>query len=143
MTEFEVVIPLLGGVLIGVAPAMLLLFSGRIAGISGIFAGMLFQQGSERAWRSAFVAGLIGGGAVLYVLSPELFANTSERGFGTVALAGLLVGLGTRIGGGCTSGHGVCGIGRLSGRSLVATATFVLAGMVLVALVQPFYLGGA
>ena len=84
--------------------------------------------------------GLIGGGVGLYGISPELFANTSERGFGMVAFAGLLVGIGTRIGGGCTSGHGVCGIGRLSVRSIVATVTFVLAGMVLVALVQPFYL---
>ncbi len=140
MVEFEVTMPLLGGVLIGVASAMLLLFSGRIAGISGVFGGMLFQQGSERTWRSAFVAGLIGGGVGLYGISPELFANTSERGFGMVAFAGLLVGIGTRIGGGCTSGHGVCGIGRLSMRSIVATVTFVLAGIALVAFVQPFYL---
>ena len=139
MAEFEVAMPLLGGVLIGMAAAMLLLFSGQIAGISGIFGGMLFQQGGERTWRSAFVAGLIGGGLGLYGISPELFANTSGRGFVAVMLAGLLVGIGTRIGGGCTSGHGVCGIGRLSGRSLVATVTFVLAGMVLVALVQPLY----
>ena len=140
MVEFEVTMPLLGGVLIGVASAMLLLFSGRIAGISGIFGGMLFQQGSERTCCSAFVAGLIGGGVGLYGISPELFANTSERGFGMVAFAGLLVGIGTRIGGGCTSGHGVCGIGRLSMRSIVATVTFVLAGIALVAFVQPFYL---
>ena len=140
MAAFEVTMPLLGGVLIGIAAAMMLLFSGRIAGISGIFGGMLFQQGDERVWRSAFVAGLIGGGVGLYGLNPELFANTSGRGLGMIVLAGLLVGIGTRIGGGCTSGHGVCGIGRLSVRSIVATVTFVLAGMMLVALVQPFYL---
>ena len=143
MAEFEVTMPLFGGILIGIAAAMLLLFCGRIAGISGIFAGMLFQQGSERTWRSAFFAGLIVGGAGLNGFSPELFTNTSGRTLIIVALAGLLVGIGTRISGGCTSGHGVCGIGRLSVRSIVATVTFVLAGMICVALVQLFYHVGA
>ena len=136
MAAFEVTMPLLGGVLIGIAAAMMLLFSGRIAGISGIFGGMLFQQGDERVWRSAFVAGLIGGGVGLYGLNPELFANTSGRGLGMIALAGLLVGIGTRIGGGCTSGHGVCGVARGSGRSLVATLGFMGAGFATVFLLR-------
>ena len=139
MTEFEVLMPLTGGILIGIAASMMLLFSGKIAGVSGIFGGMLFQQGEERAWRLSFVAGLIGGGILLYIFNAEFFENTSGRGLLAVTIAGLLVGIGTRVGGGCTSGHGVCGIGRLSGRSIVATVTFVFAGMVVVAFIQSFY----
>ena len=139
MTEFEVLMPLTGGILIGIAASMMMLFSGKIAGVSGIFGGMLFQQGEERAWRLSFVAGLIAGGILLYILNAEFFENTSGRGLLAVAIAGLLVGIGTRVGGGCTSGHGVCGIGRLSGRSIVATVTFVVAGMTIGALVQSFY----
>ena len=139
MTEFEVLMPLTGGILIGIAASMILLFSGKIAGVSGIFGGMLFQQGRERAWQLSFIAGLIIGGILLYIMNEELFENSSGRGLLAVTVAGLLVGIGTRVGGGCTSGHGVCGIGRLSGRSLVATITFVFAGMVIVSLVQSFF----
>ena len=139
MTEFEVLMPLTGGILIGIAASMMLLFSGKIAGVSGIFGGMLFQQGEERAWRLSFVAGLIAGGILLYILNAEFFENTSGRDLISLTVAGLLVGIGTRVGGGCTSGHGVCGIGRLSGRSIVATVTFVFAGMVVVAFIQSFY----
>ena len=131
--------PLTGGVLIGISASLLLLFSGRIAGVSGIFGGMLFQQGKERAWRISFIAGLIAGGVLLYIINAEFFENSSGRGLLAVTIAGLLVGIGTRVGGGCTSGHGVCGIGRLSLRSIVATVTFVLAGMAIVVLVQSFY----
>ena len=139
MTEFEVLVPLTGGILIGIAASMILLFSGKIAGVSGIFGGMLFQQGKERAWRLSFIAGLIAGGVLLYIINAEFFENSSGRGLLAVTIAGLLVGIGTRVGGGCTSGHGVCGIGRLSLRSIVATVTFVLAGMAIVVLVQSFY----
>ena len=130
--------PLTGGILIGIAASMMLLFSGRIAGVSGIFGGIMFQQGKERAWRLSFISGLIAGGILLYSINAEFFENTSGRGFLAVNIAGLLVGIGTRIGGGCTSGHGVCGIGRLSVRSIVATVTFVFAGMVAVVLVKFF-----
>ena len=130
--------PLTGGILIGIAASMMLLFSGRIAGVSGIFGGMLFQQGKERAWRLFFITGLISGGILLYTINAEFFENSSGRGLLAVNIAGLLVGIGTRIGGGCTSGHGVCGIGRLSVRSIVATVTFVFAGMVAVVLVKSF-----
>ena len=139
MVEFEFVMPLLGGVLIGIASAIMLLFNGRITGISGIFGGMFFKQGEERKWRTSFVAGLIAGGIGLQYLNPEFFTNTSGRSLLVLVLAGLLVGIGTQIGSGCTRGHGVCGIGRLSPRSLVATIVFVFAGMVLVAIIQPFY----
>ena len=139
MTEFEILMPLTGGILIGIAASMMLLFNGKVAGVSGIFGGMLFQQGKERAWQLSFIAGLIAGGILLYIINAEFFENTSGRGLLTATIAGLLVGIGTRVGGGCTSGHGVCGIGRLSGRSLVATVTFMFAGMVIVALVQSFY----
>ena len=139
MTEFEILMPLTGGILIGIAASMMLLFNGKVAGVSGIFGGMLFQQGKERAWQLSFIAGLIAGGILLYITNAEFFENSSGRGLLTATIAGLLVGIGTRVGGGCTSGHGVCGIGRLSGRSLVATVTFMFAGMVIVALVQPFY----
>ena len=138
MTDFEVLMPLTGGILIGIAASMMLLFSGRIAGVSGIFGGMLFQQGKERAWRLSFVVGLIAGGILLYTINAEVFENSSGRGILAVNIAGLLVGIGTRIGGGCTSGHGVCGIGRLSVRSIVATVTFVFAGMITVALFKSF-----
>ena len=130
--------PLTGGILIGIAASMMLLFSGRIAGVSGIFGGIMFQQGKERAWRLSFISGLIAGGILLYSINAEFFENTSGRGFLAVNIAGLLVGIGTRIGGGCTSGHGVCGIGRLSVRSIVATVTFVFAGMVAVVLIKSF-----
>jgi len=139
MTNFEALMPLTGGILIGIAASMMLLFSGRIAGVSGIFGGMLFQQGKERAWRLSFITGLIAGGILLYTINAEFFENSSGRGLLAVNIAGLLVGIGTRIGGGCTSGHGVCGNGRLSVRSIVATVTFVFAGMVTVFLVKSFY----
>ena len=139
MTEFEILMPLTGGIIIGIAASMMLLFNGKVAGVSGIFGGMLFQKGNERAWKLSFIAGLITGGILLNILNAEIFENTSGRGLFIVTIAGLLVGIGTRVGGGCTSGHGVCGIGRLSGRSIVATVTFVFAGMVTVALVQSFY----
>jgi Predicted transporter component len=138
MTDFEVLMPLTGGILIGISASMMLLFSGRIAGVSGIFGGMLFQQGKERAWRLSFITGLIVGGILLYTINAEFFENSSGRSLLAVNIAGLLVGIGTRIGGGCTSGHGVCGIGRLSVRSIVATVTFVFAGMVAVVLIKSF-----
>ena len=138
MTNFEVLMPLTGGILIGIASSMMLLFSGRIAGVSGIFGGMLFQRGKERAWRFSFIIGLIAGGIILYTINTEFFENSSGRGLLAVNIAGLLVGIGTRIGGGCTSGHGVCGIGRLSVRSIAATFTFVFAGMLTVFLIKFF-----
>ena len=122
---------LAGGVLIGVAAAMLVLFNGRIAGISGILGGLLRSARGDRAWRAAFIAGL-----VLAPLCWQLFGVlptvTIEASNATLVVAGLLVGVGTRYGSGCTSGHGVCGLSRLSPRALVATSAFMFAGFLTV-----------
>ncbi len=120
-----------GGVLIGIASAMFILINGRIAGISGVLGGLLKPVHGDVSWRVAFIAGLIGA-PVLYALFTELPAMQIDAGFGALVIAGLLVGVGTRYGSGCTSGHGVCGISRLSPRSLVATAAFMAAGFVTV-----------
>ena len=134
--------PLLGGSLIGVAAAALLLLGGKIAGISGIAAGVLSPLRGDVLWRVAFVGGLVAGGLVLRLIAaPEVFASSASRSSATLLAAGLLVGLGTRVGNGCTSGHGVCGIGRLSPRSMVATVTFVVAGAVSVGVTRAL-LGG-
>ncbi|MFL6572991.1 MAG: YeeE/YedE family protein [Burkholderiales bacterium] len=134
-SHFTPWVSLAGGVLIGVAAALLLLTNGRVAGISGILGGLLAPRRGETAWRVAFIAGLFA--APLAML---LFGHAVERridaGFAVLALAGLLVGAGTSYGSGCTSGHGVCGISRLSPRSLAATAAFMLAGMLTVYLVR-------
>jgi len=118
---------LLGGALVGAAAALLLLANGRIAGISGILGGLLAPVKGDSAWRVAFVAGLLGA-PLLYALFARLPEVRIDTGHGALVLAGLLVGVGTRYGSGCTSGHGVCGISRLSPRSLVATGVFMAAG---------------
>lgn len=124
-----------GGILIGIAAAMLVLLNGRIAGISGIVGGLLQPRRGETAWRLAFVLGLIAAPAAMLPFG-ALPIPRIEAGFATLAIAGLLVGLGTSYGSGCTSGHGVCGLSRLSPRSLVATVAFMLAGIITVFLVR-------
>lgn len=124
-----------GGILIGAAAAMLLLLNGRVAGISGIVGGLLAPRRADIAWRLAFVAGLLAAPALWLLAAPALSPRI-EAGFGTLVLAGLLVGAGTGYGSGCTSGHGVCGLSRLSPRSIVATAAFMLAGFVTVFLIR-------
>jgi uncharacterized membrane protein YedE/YeeE len=119
---------LAGGALIGVAAAMLVLLNGRVAGISGIVGGLLAPRRGEIAWRLAFVGGLLVAPAIMFLLG-ERVTPRIDAGFGTLVIAGLLVGVGTSYGSGCTSGHGVCGLSRLSPRSLVATAAFMLAGV--------------
>ena len=116
-----------GGVLIGVAAAMFALLNGRVAGISGIVGGLLEPARGDVAWRAAFVIGLIGA-PLVYALFAVVPVPRIDAGYGTLILAGLLVGIGTRYGSGCTSGHGVCGLSNLSPRSLVATAAFMGAG---------------
>jgi uncharacterized membrane protein YedE/YeeE len=118
---------LAGGLLIGLAAAAFVLVNGRIAGISGILGGLLRPVQGDVAWRVAFVAGLVAA-PLAYGLFAPLPAVRIDAGAGTLAAAGLLVGLGTRYGSGCTSGHGVCGLARLSPRSLVATVSFMAAG---------------
>ena len=128
-THFTPWTSLAGGMLIGLAAAMLVLLSGRIAGISGIVGGLIAARRGDIAWRFAFIGGLLVAplAIIFYPMNPRI-----DAGLGTLALAGLLVGLGTRYGSGCTSGHGVCGLSRLSPRSLVATAAFMGAGIVTV-----------
>ena len=126
---------LAGGLLIGLAAAVFVLFNGRIAGISGILGGLLRAHPGDVGWRVAFLAGLMAA-PVLYGLVAALPQVTVDAGEGTLVAAGLLVGVGTRYGAGCTSGHGVCGISRMSPRSLVATATFMFAGFVTVYIVR-------
>ena len=118
---------LAGGLLIGLAAALFLLLNGRVAGISGIVGGLLRPVRGDIGWRVAFITGLIGA-PLLYGLVAALPAPRIDAGLGTLAVAGLLVGVGTRYGGGCTSGHGVCGLSRLSPRSLAATLAFMGAG---------------
>lgn len=120
----------LGGALIGLSASLLMLSHGRIAGISGIVGGLLDTGSKDRDWRLAFVLGLVVGGFALLFAYPGAFAIGIERGAVAVVLAGLLVGFGARLGSGCTSGHGVCGISRFSRRSLVATGTFMTTGAV-------------
>ena len=126
MDNFTPVSALAGGALIGLASVWLLAANGRIAGISGILHGIFAQPPGDRPWRAAFIAGLIAAGLVWHAFVP---AEISKGNSLAMALAGMLVGFGTRMGGGCTSGHGVCGLGRLSLRSLVAVIVFMAAGM--------------
>ena len=118
---------LTGGMLIGLAAAMFALLNGRIAGISGIVGGLLEPARGDVVWRLAFVFGLVGA-PLVYALFAAVPAPHIDAGYGMLAAAGLLVGIGTRYGAGCTSGHGVCGLARLSPRSLAATAAFMGAG---------------
>lgn len=127
---------LAGGAIIGAASALLLAMNGRIAGISGILGGLVRPVRGEVAWRALFVAGMVAGGGVAFAALPERFDMSAAPALPLVAVAGLLVGIGTRIGGGCTSGHGVCGISRLSARSIVATVTFMATGIVTVVVLR-------
>lgn len=125
---------ILGGVIIGLAATIMLLFSGRVTGISGILGGILNRKTQDKDWRIFFVIGLILGGVTLKLLRPDFFTVISSASTIDYMIAGLLVGFGTLLGNGCTSGHGVCGISRFSPRSLVATVTFITAGVISVIL---------
>ncbi len=125
--HFTPVAALAGGALIGMAAAMFVLLNGRIAGISGVIGGLFRPSRGDLAWRLAFLLGLVGAPAI-YALVAALPRPQIDAGYGALVAAGLLVGIGTRYGSGCTSGHGVCGLSRLSPRSLVATLAFMGAG---------------
>jgi uncharacterized membrane protein YedE/YeeE len=142
MEHFTPIQSLLGGVLIGLSAAGVLLMQGRVAGVSGMCGAVLRPRGGDVGWRVSFLAGLIAVGALGSQLYPASFAVVGTPSLGAVAVAGLLVGFGTRLGNGCTSGHGVCGISRLSMRSLVATLTFMFTGGVSV-FVWRHLLGGS
>ena len=122
---------LAGGLLIGLSATFLLLANGRIAGISNIIGGLWLPSLVENGWRWAFVAGLLVGGVTVWVVNPESFGQPDGSLY-TLGMAGFLVGLGTCLGNGCTSGHGVCGLSRRSLRSLVATLVFIAVAMVTV-----------
>ena len=132
--DFTPLLSTVGGALIGVSASAMLLLEGRITGISGIVGGLFTPRAGDVAWRLAFVAGLLAAGLGAVVLAPELVDAGVERAAWMVVVAGLLVGVGTRLGSGCTSGHGVCGLSSLSPRSLVSVVTFMSVG-VLVAVV--------
>lgn len=124
----------IGGVIIGVAASVMLYFNGKVLGISGILGGVLNPQLPEKSWRFMFIAGLLIGGIILKLIYPEAFSLQSNASPWDYVIAGLFVGFGTQLGSGCTSGHGVCGISRLSKRSILATTIFILSGMVSVLL---------
>lgn len=126
---------LAGGILIGIAATLLILFNGRIAGVSGILGGLFSADHSELRWRLLFLLGLMSA-PILYGLITLLPAVEITTGNTALVLAGLLVGIGSRYGAGCTSGHGVCGLSRLSRRSLVATLCFMLSGFATVYVVR-------
>ncbi|QQR89877.1 MAG: YeeE/YedE family protein [Myxococcales bacterium] len=132
MEHFTPLTSLLGGMLIGLSSACVYLFHGRIAGVSSLLGGALRGAKADRAWRTSFLLGLLAAGLLAVQFFPDAFAVTIKRPPMVLALAGLLVGLGTQVGKGCTSGHGVCGIGRLSKRSLIATLSFMISGMLTV-----------
>jgi len=127
---------LAGGALIGTAAAALIVLMGKTAGISGIVEGVLRGEKGEWSWKVAFLLGLVAGGVILRFTMPETLASAAPRTLPIIALGGLLVGFGARISGGCTSGHGVCGIGRLSRRGIVGTLVFMAAGAVTVAVLR-------
>lgn len=120
----------LGGLLIGIAAALMLVMNGRVTGISGIIYEIIKSPRKTSAWRWNFLGGLLSGGVVLLFCWPEAFQSSLKTPYHTLIIAGLLVGFGTRLGGGCTSGHGVCGVSRLSPRSIVATILFLVAGII-------------
>ena len=136
VAEFEALLPLAGGLSIGLAATLLLMLSGRIAGVCGIAFGVLTEltsgapRFSEISWRVLFIVGLVGGAALYHFISGAPMPKVDNVSIGVLISGGFIVGLGTKIGSGCTSGHGVCGLGRLSLRSFVATCTFMLFGVI-------------
>lgn len=132
MENFTPYTALIGGALIGLAATVLLLMNGRIAGVSGILNGIFKSSCGDVAWRVWFLIGLIIGGGLYIMFFPPAFEPRSGFPLALLVIAGVLVGFGARLGSGCTSGHGVCGLARLSGRSLVATGVFLTTGMLTV-----------
>lgn len=130
MENFTPYSALLGGVLIGLSASLLLLFNGRIAGVSGILSGIFIQPAGDRLWRFMFVLGMVISGVAYQLNRPSTFVEFESLPLVLLVAGAFLVGFGTRMGGGCTSGHGVCGIGRVSPRSILATVVFMVAGFI-------------
>jgi uncharacterized protein len=129
MQDFTPFASIAGGLIIGVSASLLLGLNGKVAGISGIFGGLFRPAGEERDWRVAFLVGLLGAGLIFAWQKPSAIGTSPRFPLGLMLVAGLLVGVGTELGRGCTSGHGVCGISRGSKRSMVATMTFMVTGI--------------
>ena len=127
-----IIYPLIGGILIGLSSSTMLGGIGRITGISGILGSSLAKISRENLWRYTFLIGLLLGGLLMKIFAPQFFDYTLEVSSTVVIIAGVLVGFGTRLGSGCTSGHGVCGMARMAKRSFLATITFILFGMITV-----------
>jgi uncharacterized membrane protein YedE/YeeE len=142
LANFTPMSALAGGVVIGLAASLLWLLGGRTAGVSGILGGVVPPLRGGWEWRALFLGGLLSGGLLLQLLAPSRL-EVPPRSLAMLAVAGVLVGFGTRLAGGCTSGHGVCGLARLSKRSLVATLVFMVVAMVTVALLRLTGLGAA
>jgi uncharacterized membrane protein YedE/YeeE len=136
MDSFTPVTASLGGILIGLAAVILMATNGRISGISGVFSGTIFGQAGDRIWRVFFVTGLVVAPVIYAAISGQAPAFQMDASWPLIVAGGLLVGFGTRLGSGCTSGHGVCGLSRLSLRSLTAVILFMAAGMLVVVLVR-------
>jgi uncharacterized membrane protein YedE/YeeE len=141
MANFTPASAAIGGALIGLSAVLLLLLTGRIAGISGIFGGLLDSRSEDKGWRIAFIAGLILAPVVAGLIGHEMAPPTLPASWAAIVVAGLLVGYGTRLGGGCTSGHGICGMARLSTRSIAATFIFMVVAVITVAITR-HVLGG-
>jgi hypothetical protein len=135
MAPFDPVSAAIGGALIGLAATMLMLVTGRIAGIAGILGDLIDLAGGDRLWRLAFIAGLIAAPLAIAASGAPLRVPAMP-GWVVIVVSGLLVGFGTRLGNGCTSGHGICGIARLSPRSIAATMTFMAVAMIVVAIMR-------
>jgi len=136
MANFTPISAAIGGALIGLSAVLLMLFNGRIAGITGISAGIFDPLSSDRGWRGTFIVGLIAAPLSALLLGFKLPIPEMPTSYVTIAVAGLLVGFGTRLSNGCTSGHGICGIARRSPRSIAATGIFMIAAIVVVALTR-------
>jgi uncharacterized protein len=136
MENFTPISSFSGGILIGLAATLLLLFNGRIAGISGIMGGLINASKAEMFWRFAFLAGIVIGAFLFNQIRPDLYQPRENFPIGLLALGGFLVGFGTRMGNGCTSGHAVCGIARFSVRSIAATLTFMTSGFLTVYIIR-------
>lgn len=136
MIAFDLVPAVLGGGLIGLASVLLMLLNGRVAGISGILGGALAMSAGDKVWRIAFIAGLIVAPIVVGLLGHPLPKPQMPASWLLIIAAGILIGFGARYGGGCTSGHGVCGIARLSARSIAATAIFIVSAVIVVAIIR-------
>jgi len=141
MAEFSLLNSIIAGILIGISATMMLLLNGKIAGISGILSGFLLPKQKDFSWQVLFLVGMVAGGATVNAFSSESFDILTGRSTTTMLIAGFLIGFGARLGSGCTSGHAVCGVGRLSPRSIVAATLFGVVGAMVVFMYNKFVPG--